>query len=113
MGQLENNGAKRWASGSLQRVVRRVCPTCEEQRVPQYDVELKCAEAAVHEWMQIAKRLHSVMGLRKTELRRIAAENEYDHALKDYGAWRLEAPKAPNAPHEPPPTGDSRKPETL
>jgi len=34
------------------------------------------------------------MGLRKTELRRIAAENEYEYALKDYGAWRLETPKA-------------------
>lgn len=42
MGQLENNGAKRWASGSLQRVVRRVCPTGEAREwrlVAKEDIE--------------------------------------------------------------------------
>lgn len=93
-----------------QRVVRRVCPTCEEQRVPQYDVELKCAEAAVHEWMQIAKQLHGALGLRKSELRRITAENAYEGGLRDYGAWRLEKAQAPNdQAHLRQPDGDDRK----
>lgn len=49
-------------------------PTCEEQRVPQYDVKLKDAAAAVAAWKLIASRLYSVRGCHKTELRRIAAE---------------------------------------
>ena len=33
------------------------CPTCEQRRVPQYDIELKCAESAVREWKEMAERL--------------------------------------------------------
>ena len=47
------------------------------ERVPQYDMELKLAAAAVAQWREIAGRLYAVRGCHKNELRRIQAEAAY------------------------------------
>ena len=60
------------------------CPVCREQRVPQYDVELKMAHAALNDWQIVARNLYKVMSLRKTELRRVTAENAYTKLARDY-----------------------------
>ena len=60
------------------------CPVCREQRVPQYDIELKMAHAALNDWQIVARNLYKVMSLRKTELRRVTAENAYTKLARDY-----------------------------
>lgn len=60
------------------------CPVCRERRVPQYDIELKMAEAALNDWQIVARNLYKVMSLRKTELRRVTAENAYTKLARDY-----------------------------
>lgn len=62
---------------SLQRVVRARCEYCEQERVPQYDVELRLAEEEIAKWKDIARRLYLARGCKKREHLRINAEAAY------------------------------------
>ena len=59
------------------------------ERVPQYDVELRLAAAAVEEWKAIAFRLYSVRGCHKNEQRRIGAEAAYLKLAQNHGRTRI------------------------
>jgi hypothetical protein len=63
--------------GSLERVVRARCEYCEQERVPQYDIELKLAGDEIAKWKDIARRLYLARGCKKREHLRITAEAAY------------------------------------
>lgn len=65
----------------------------ESLRVPQYDQELRLAEAEIERWKDVARRLYLARGRRKDEVLRIIAEEAYrkliapnDQALPQGGA---------------------------
>lgn len=53
------------------------CSQCEQERVHQYDLELRLAGEQMAAWKAMAVRLHSVLGCGRKEKRRLAAELEY------------------------------------
>jgi len=84
MNATNNPKADRRSSGAHGSADPDACPICRERRVPQYDIELKMAEAALNDWQIVARNLYRVMSLRKTELRRVTAENAYTRLARDY-----------------------------
>lgn len=52
----------------------------ESLRVPQYDRELRLAEAEIAKWKEIARRLYLARGCKKNEHLRIQAEAAYLNA---------------------------------
>ena len=69
-------------------VTRKPCPACEERRIPQYDVELECAHAAVREWMTIAEKLYKALGYHKKDWVRVTAQSQYLYAVERYKPTR-------------------------
>ena len=63
--------------GCLKRVVRARCEHCEQERVPQYDMELRLAGEEIVKWKDIARRLYLARGCKKREHLRINAEAAY------------------------------------
>jgi hypothetical protein len=61
----------------------------ESLRVPQYDRELRLADAEIAKWQEISRRLYLARGCKKNEHLRIQAEAAYLSAMSS------------NAPHEP------------
>ena len=76
---------EQWANGQTDR---KRCPSCEERRIPQYDVELDCAHTAVREWMTIAEKLYKALGYRKQDMVRTTAQKQYLDAVVRYRPTR-------------------------
>ena len=70
--------------GSLQRVVRARCERCENERVPEYDIELKLTYEALEEWMRLADQLHRAFGASRRENRVKYAQNAYANLRAKY-----------------------------
>ena len=85
-----NNG------GSLRRVVRARCEQCEQERVPQYDEELRLAAEALAEWMRLADQLHRALGCARRENRVKYAQNAYANLCAKYRNVHG-VPERPNA----------------
>ena len=71
----------------VENVITRACyEYAESLRVPQYDRELRLAEAEIEKWKGVARQLHMALGCRKAEKLRICAEHAYSNAQAPNGA---------------------------